>query len=62
MEAFGHHGHHEPTQTTMPQVLSMFLSCSGYEDITNACLDRVVCEYANQESGVEQEERDVISM
>ena len=44
------------------QVLSMYLSCSGYEEITNACLDRVVCEYANEESEVEQEERDVISM
>ena len=44
------------------QVLSMYLSCSGYEEITNACLDRVVCEYANEESDVEQEERDVISM
>merc|ERR1712223_374999 len=44
------------------QVLSMYLSCSGYEEITNACLDRVVCEYANEESEVEQEERDVISI
>merc|ERR1719365_447691 len=44
------------------QVLSMYLSCSGYEEITNACLDRVVCEYANEESDVEQEERDVISI
>merc|ERR1711936_910230 len=44
------------------QVLSMYLSCSGYEEISNACLDRVVCEYANEESEVEQEERDVISI
>lgn len=40
----------------------MYLSCSGYQDLTNACLDRVVCEYANEASEVAQEERDVISM
>ena len=52
----------ENTDGRSGQVLSMYLSCSGYEEITNACLDRVVCEYANEESEVEQEERDVISM
>ena len=40
----------------------MYLSCSGYEEITNACLDRVVCEYANENNKISQEERDVISM
>merc|ERR1711892_334222 len=43
------------------QVLSMYLSCSGYTEMTNHCLDRVVCEYANNNS-VKQEERDVISI
>ena len=53
----------QPAEVTKcSKVLSMYLSCSGYEEITNACLDRVVCEYANEESEVEQEERDVISM
>lgn len=44
------------------QVLSMYLSCSGYTEVTNSCLDRVVCEYANTENSVSDEERDVISI
>merc|ERR1711981_1020474 len=44
------------------QVLSMYLSCSGYTEMTNHCLDRVVCEYANNNNSVKQEERDVISI
>lgn len=44
------------------KVLSMYLSCSGYTEITNRCLDRMVCEYGNAESAVSQEERDVISI
>merc|ERR1711892_1017885 len=44
------------------QVLSMYLSCSGYTEMTNHCLDRVVCEYANNNNTVKQEERDVISI
>jgi len=44
------------------QVLSMYLSCSGYTEMTNHCLDRVVCEYANNNNNVKQEERDVISI
>merc|ERR1712106_49426 len=44
------------------QVLSMSLSCSGYTEMTNHCLDRVVCEYANNNNNVKQEERDVISI
>jgi len=44
------------------QVLSMYLSCSGYTEVTNSCLDRVVCEYANESNNVSEEERDVISI
>merc|ERR1719323_669446 len=44
------------------QVLSMYLSCSGYTEMTNTCLDRVVCEYANKNNSVSEEERDVISI
>jgi len=44
------------------QVMSMYLSCSGYTEITNTCLDRVVCEYANTNSTVGQAERDIISI
>jgi len=44
------------------QVLSMYLSCSGYTEMTNHCLDRTVCEYGNAKSSVSQEERDVISI
>merc|ERR1712025_1187678 len=44
------------------QVLSMYLSCSGYTEVTNHCLDRVVCEYANNNNPVSDEERDVISI
>ena len=40
----------------------MYLSCSGYTELTNSCLDRVVCEYANENNQISQEERDVISM
>jgi hypothetical protein len=40
----------------------MYLSCSGYTELANKCLDRVVCEYADTESKISQEERDVISM
>lgn len=40
----------------------MYLSCSGYTEVTNSCLDRVVCEYANDNNNISQEERDVISM
>jgi hypothetical protein len=43
-------------------ILSMYLSCSGFADADNKCLDRVVCEYSNPESKISQEERDVISM
>ena len=43
-------------------ILSMYLSCSGFSDADNKCLDRVVCEYSNPESKISQEERDVISM
>jgi hypothetical protein len=38
------------------------LSCSGFADNGNKCLDRVVCEYSNPESTISQEERDVVSM
>lgn len=44
------------------QVLSMYLSCSGYTEMSNHCLDRTVCEYGNAKSSVSQEERDVISI
>ena len=44
------------------QVLSMYLSCSGYTEQANHCLDRTVCEYGNAKSSVSQEERDVISI
>merc|ERR1712062_947765 len=44
------------------QVLSMYLSCSGYTEVTNSCLDRVVCEYANKNNKISQEEKDVISI
>ena len=44
------------------QVLSMYLSCSGYTEVGNSCIDRLVCEYADTESDITGEERDVISM
>ena len=50
------------TLVSLLQVLSMYLSCSGYTEVTNSCLDRVVCEYANTQNSVSDEERDVISM
>jgi len=44
------------------QVLSMYLSCSGYTEVGNACIDRLVCEYADDTSDITSEERDVISI
>lgn len=43
-------------------MLSMYLTCSGYTQEDNHCLDRVVCEYAHPESGLKKDERDVIAM
>ena len=44
------------------QIMSMYLSCSGYTQEDNFCLDRVFCEYGNEASGIAEEERDVLSM
>jgi len=40
----------------------MYLSCSGYMEDSNLCLDRVFCEYGNAESTISSEERDVLSI
>ena len=44
------------------QILSMYLTCSGYTEDRNHCLDRVVCDYSNPKSEIPQDEKDVISM
>ena len=44
------------------QILSMYLSCSGYLEETNLCLDRVFCEYADPRSSLQDDERDVVAM
>ena len=44
------------------QILSMYLSCSGYTEVNNKCLDRVVCDYSDPKSTIKNEEKDVISM
>ena len=46
------------------QILSMYLSCSGYTEPNNKCLDRVVCDYSDNKStmNINDEEKDVISM
>ena len=46
------------------QILSMYLSCSGYTEPSNKCLDRVVCDYSDSKSAmnIKDEEKDVISM
>lgn len=44
------------------QILSMYLSCSGYTEPNNQCLDRVVCDYSDDKSAINTEEKDVISM
>ena len=44
------------------QILSMYLSCSGYTEAQNKCLDRVVCDYSDGKSSIKTEEKDVISM
>ena len=46
------------------QILSMYLSCSGYTEPSNKCLDRVVCDYSDSKTAmsIKDEEKDVISM
>jgi len=44
------------------QILSMYLSCSGYLEETNLCLDRVFCEYADPRSSLQDDERDVVAI
>ena len=44
------------------QILSMYLSCSGYLEDSNLCLDRVVCEYSDPTSNLQSDERDVVAM
>jgi len=44
------------------QILSMYLTCSGYTETSNKCLDRVVCDYSNVNSDIPQDEKDVISI
>ena len=46
------------------QILSMYLSCSGYTEPSNKCLDRVVCDYSDSKTvmSIKDEEKDVISM
>jgi len=44
------------------QIMSMYLSCSGYTGDKNVCLERVFCEYGNAQSSITEEERDVLSM
>merc|ERR1712223_758172 len=46
------------------QILSMYLSCSGYTEPNNKCLDRVVCDYSDNKStmNINEEEKDVISI
>ena len=48
--------------TYQQRLLSMYLTCSGYTDNSNTCLDRVVCDYASPNSSLAKEEKDVISM
>ncbi|KZS14887.1 Uncharacterized protein APZ42_019417 [Daphnia magna] len=44
------------------QIMSMYLSCSGYTREGNVCLDRIFCEYGNAHSNISDEERDVLSI
>merc|ERR1719491_1897782 len=46
------------------QILSMYLSCSGYTEPSNKCLDRVVCDYSDSKTvmSIKDEEKDVISI
>jgi len=52
-----------PTQVKyQQQILSMYLSCSGYLEDSNLCLDRVVCEYSDKQSNLHEDERDVVAI
>ncbi len=44
------------------KLMATYLSCSGFTEERNGCIDRIVCEYSVQPSGMADLERDVISM
>lgn len=44
------------------KLMATYISCSGFTEPSNHCLDRVVCEYSVQPGGMADLEKDVISM
>jgi len=44
------------------RIMAMYLSCSGYLQDTNQCLDRIFCEYGHADSDISAQERDVLSI
>lgn len=44
------------------KLMATYLSCSGFTESNNFCLDRVVCDYSVQPSKMADLEKDVISM
>lgn len=44
------------------RIMAMYLSCSGYTQENNVCLDGVFCQYGDAHSDMTDEERDVLSI
>jgi len=44
------------------KLMATYLSCSGFTESNNNCLDRVVCEYSIESGGMPDLEKEVISM
>lgn len=44
------------------KLMASYLSCSGFTESQNACMDRVVCEFSVQPSSMSDLEKDVITM
>ena len=42
--------------------MATYLSCSGYLDSDNVCMERIVCDYSVQDNKMDSLQKDVISM
>ncbi|XP_065578924.1 keratin, type II cytoskeletal 1-like isoform X1 [Artemia franciscana] len=51
-----------PSTDSNEKLMAGYLSCSGFMESSNKCMDRIVCEYSDPDSPLEDLERDVISI
>ena len=63
MEVLEKYMAHLPGQEQQQEkLMATYLTCSGFTESDNSCLDRVVCEYSIKPSKMADLEKDVISM